>query len=253
MSSWLLVPFCWKVSLATALTFLCPWELAAQSEAAQVQSFRDQFRADRWEARYAAVKELSASDLPDSLKIQLALELLAIERRYIEERNSSGGHVDEGYSEPYYTSLTVLAVKVFDRVPSQQEFEELAQAAFTIGSVWSKRLASHGQRYMQVLERLSYAPNQYTRINAVGVAIMAVTDQAESDPIRRRAMAIAARTLADNGPEVRGATMFVLSTVPGNDTVALLKGARAAILNGQVKRDRAELHRIEAALRKLGQ
>ncbi|MCX6593345.1 MAG: hypothetical protein NTZ56_17670, partial [Acidobacteria bacterium] len=70
---------------------------------------------------------------------------------------------------------------------------------------------------------------------------------------RRRAMAIAARTLADNGPEVRGATMFVLSTVPGNDTVALLKGARAAILNGQVKRDRAELHRIEAALRKLGQ
>ncbi|MCX6592230.1 MAG: hypothetical protein NTZ56_11970, partial [Acidobacteria bacterium] len=161
MSQHVVATLWWKVGLAAALALLCPWELAAQSGAAKVQSFREQFRADRWEARYAAVKELSASDLPDSLKIQLALELLAIERRYIEERNSSGGHVDEGYSEPYYTSLGDLAIKAFDRVPSQQEFEELAQAAFTIGSVWSKRLASHGQRYMQVLERLSYAPNQY--------------------------------------------------------------------------------------------
>lgn len=227
--------------------------LFCQSSSDSVQTIREQFNSPKWESRYQALKNLKSTSLSDASKIQLALELLAIERKFIDDSTKAERSIDEGYSDPYYTELLELAFRATLRTPSESEFEELMQSSFNPGSRVAVGLARFGNRYFNVLEQLRSAPNQYVRINVIAVGLLSIRDLEVDHSLRRRTMRIVGAGLSDEAVEVRAAAVNLLGATPGIDSVALLKNAQSEILNGKVRRDRTELERIESALRKLQQ
>lgn len=178
---------------------------------------------------------MKASTLSEPSKVQLAIELSGIERRSIDDSHQAKRPIDEAYSDPYCSDVLDLAFQAVLRAPSQPEFRELMQAGFNTGSPVAKGLATFGKRYMSVLEQLSTARNQYVRINVLAVGLLSVRDAEVGQPLRRRAMEIAARGLADESIEVRAATAYLLADTPGTDSIALLQDAQSNIRNGKLR------------------
>ena len=249
----IVIVFCFLFARANRPELHSSTILFGQSITNNAQAIRVQFNSQQWESRYQALKNIKSSSLSDASKIQLALELLAIERKFIDDSTKAERAIEEGYSDPYYTELLELAFRATQRTPSQSEFEELMQSSFNPGSQAAVGLAKFGTRYFKVLELLRSAPNQYVRINVIAVGLLSIRDLEVDHSLRRRTMRIVGAGLSDEAVEVRAAAVNLLGATPGIDSVALLKNAQSEILNGKVRRDRTELERIESALRKLQQ
>lgn len=160
------------------------------SETQPLENLRVRLQAPSWRDRMDVFRELdalNAEKVPE--KIDLIFELLTRENNYIQEQFENRRGVEEGFSDPYYSSLLGSALTLYREHKSKLRYSILAQSAYNFGSPFAMELSADAAENADVLIGQSTShSNPYSRLNATSLLAQALQDDrfssADSNSIR---------------------------------------------------------------------
>ncbi len=189
------------------------WTLVAQTRSSIV------------EERIAAFRELSAvADPGDAAYAEVLFELRDRENSYIEELSYRQEAPGEAWGDPYYTGLTVAAMRVYDKNPTHERFRILANGSYNPGSLLADQLAKTAGPHLEWLAAMATQHrNQYRRTNGLGLLAAWLRNEHGTPAQTAMAWRVLRAGLRDSSVEVQGAVSYLLERSERQEGLSLLE------------------------------